>query len=163
MGPKRSTGPSAPPTSREANHGAAEVPGEADDHRWLAWWAQVMQECRLLQPTWSQLALLGTGLRMLGRLREAWTGRRMAAAAWAGVAVTAETTMGRKFIDCRAFPSEMNCSISIIADTETELVEAAVQHAVAVHGHQDTPELRNQLRSAIRDGMPSEAAPSRAA
>ncbi len=71
--------------------------------------------------------------------------------------------MGRKYIDCRAFPSEMNCSITIFADTEAELLDAAVQHAVAVHGHQDTPELREQLRSAIRDGMPAEAAPSRAA
>ena len=71
--------------------------------------------------------------------------------------------MGRKFVDCRAFPSEMICSITIMADTDAELLDAAVQHAVAVHGHQDTPELREQLRSAIRDGMPSEAAPSRAA
>lgn len=71
--------------------------------------------------------------------------------------------MGRKSIDCRAFPSEMNCSIAISADTESELLEAAVQHAVAVHGHQDTPELRGQLKSAIKDGMPSEKAPSRAA
>ena len=57
----------------------------------------------------------------------------------------------------------MNCSITIIADTEDELLETAVQHAVAVHGHQDTPELRDQLKGAIRDGMPSEEAPSRAA
>jgi predicted small metal-binding protein len=71
--------------------------------------------------------------------------------------------MGRKFIDCRTFPSEMNCSITIIADTAGELLEAAVQHAVAVHGHQDTPELRDQLRGAIRDGMLSEEAPRRAA
>lgn len=71
--------------------------------------------------------------------------------------------MGRKFIDCRAFPSEMNCSIAISADTESELVEAAVQHAVAVHGHKDTPELRGQIRGTIKDGMPTEAAPSRAA
>jgi predicted small metal-binding protein len=71
--------------------------------------------------------------------------------------------MGRKFIDCREFPSEMNCSIAIIADTEGELLEAAVQHAVAVHGHQDTPELRDQIRGIIKDGMPSEQAPSRAA
>ena len=71
--------------------------------------------------------------------------------------------MGRKFIDCRAFPSEMNCSIAIIADTEGELLEAAVQHAIAVHGHQDTPELRDQIRGAIKDGMPPEEAPSRAA
>ena len=71
--------------------------------------------------------------------------------------------MGRKFVDCRAFPSQMNCSIAISADSEAELLEAAVQHAVAVHGHQDTPELRQQLKGIIKDGMPSEEAPSRAA
>ena len=62
--------------------------------------------------------------------------------------------MGRKFIDCRDYPSEMNCSIAIAADSESELIEAATQHAVAVHGHQDTPELRNSLRQAIKDGTP---------
>ena len=71
--------------------------------------------------------------------------------------------MGRKFIDCRAFPSVMNCTIAISADSESELLEAAVQHAVAVHGHQDTSDLREQLRSSIRDGMPREEAPTRAA
>lgn len=71
--------------------------------------------------------------------------------------------MGRKFIDCREFPSEMNCSIAIGADTESELLEVAVQHAVTVHGHQDTPELRDQIRSAIKDGIPPEKAPSPAA
>jgi predicted small metal-binding protein len=71
--------------------------------------------------------------------------------------------MGRKFIDCREFPSEMKCSVAITADTEGELLEVAVQHAVAVHGHQDTPELRDQIRGAIKDGTPSEQAPGRAA
>jgi predicted small metal-binding protein len=65
-----------------------------------------------------------------------------------------EETMGRKFIDCREFPSEMNCTIAISADSETELLDAAVQHAVTVHSHQDTPELRAQIRSAMRDGTP---------
>jgi predicted small metal-binding protein len=74
-----------------------------------------------------------------------------------------EDTMGRKFIDCRAFPSEMNCSIAISADSEDELLEAAVQHAVAVHRHQDSPALRDQLKGIIKNGMPSEAAPGRAA
>ena len=73
-----------------------------------------------------------------------------------------EGAMGRELIDCRAFPSEMNCSITIIADAEAELLDAAVQHAVTVHGHRDSPELREQLRGAIQDGMPPEAAPSRA-
>ena len=62
--------------------------------------------------------------------------------------------MGRKFIDCRQFPSEMNCTIAISADSDAELLDAAVQHAVVVHRHQDTPELRAQIRSAIRDGNP---------
>jgi predicted small metal-binding protein len=71
--------------------------------------------------------------------------------------------MGRKFIDCREFPSETNCTIAISADTERELVEAAVQHAVAVHRHQDTPELREQIKGIIKDGTPPIDAPRRAA
>lgn len=71
--------------------------------------------------------------------------------------------MARKFIDCRNFPSEMNCSIAISADSENELLEAAVQHAVAVHKHQDSPELRDMIRSAIKDGTPPVEAPARAA
>lgn len=62
--------------------------------------------------------------------------------------------MGRKFIDCREVPSENNCSVAISADTEDELMEIAVQHAVATHGHQDTPELRTMIRSGIKDGTP---------
>lgn len=62
--------------------------------------------------------------------------------------------MGRKFIDCREVPSESHCSITIAADSESELLDAAVQHAVAVHGHQDSPELRGQLKQAIHEGTP---------
>jgi predicted small metal-binding protein len=71
--------------------------------------------------------------------------------------------MGRKYLDCREMPSEKNCTVAIIADTESEVLEAAVQHAVAVHGHQDTPELREQLRKGIKEGSPPVEAPSRAA
>jgi predicted small metal-binding protein len=62
--------------------------------------------------------------------------------------------MARLFIDCREFPSEMNCTIAIAADTERELLDAAVQHAVAVHGHADTQEFRAQLRSILKQGTP---------
>ncbi len=71
--------------------------------------------------------------------------------------------MGRKFIDCRQFPSEMNCTIAISADSEAELIEAAVQHAVAVHEHQDTPELRDEIRGLIKDGAPPLESPRQAA
>jgi predicted small metal-binding protein len=50
-----------------------------------------------------------------------------------------------------------------MADTEDEVLEAAVQHAVAVHKHQDTPELRDQIRRMIKDGVPPMESPSRAA
>jgi predicted small metal-binding protein len=60
----------------------------------------------------------------------------------------------RKYIDCRQFPSDMQCTVAIAADDEHELLEAAVQHAVAVHGHQDTPELRSQIKTAFRSGTP---------
>jgi predicted small metal-binding protein len=58
--------------------------------------------------------------------------------------------MERKYIDCREYPSEMNCTVTISADSETELLEAAVQHAVSVHHEQDTPELRDALRGLMK-------------
>jgi predicted small metal-binding protein len=61
--------------------------------------------------------------------------------------------MARKFIDCREYPSEMNCTVFMSADREDELLEAAVQHAVAVHGHTDTPELRETLRSMFKEEL----------
>ena len=61
----------------------------------------------------------------------------------------------RMFIDCREMPSESNCTIAISADSADELVEAAVQHAQAVHGHADTPELREMLRGGVHEGAPA--------
>jgi predicted small metal-binding protein len=43
-----------------------------------------------------------------------------------------------------------------MADSADELVAAAAQHAVAVHKHQDTPELRQSLKGLIREGNPPE-------
>jgi predicted small metal-binding protein len=62
--------------------------------------------------------------------------------------------MARKYIDCREFPSESKCTLSIAADSEAELLEAAAQHAVAVHGHEDSPQMRAELRKLFRDGTP---------
>lgn len=71
--------------------------------------------------------------------------------------------MDRLYIDCREFPSESSCSIAICADTERELLEAAVQHAVAVHGHDDSPALREQIAGAIKHGTPPVEAPAQRA
>lgn len=62
--------------------------------------------------------------------------------------------MTRKYIDCRSFPNEINCSVAISADSEKELMEVAVQHAVAVHRHTDSPELRKQVKQSMKDGSP---------
>jgi predicted small metal-binding protein len=54
--------------------------------------------------------------------------------------------MSRKMADCRRWPSESNCSLVIIGE-EDEVVRAAAEHAASVHGHEDTPELRDQVRN----------------
>lgn len=66
--------------------------------------------------------------------------------------------MTRKYIDCREFPSDAKCSVAISADNEDELLEVAVQHAVSVHKHADSPELRSAIRGMIHEGMPPEHA-----
>jgi hypothetical protein len=73
--------------------------------------------------------------------------------------------MGRKMADCRRWPSEINCSLTIIGEEE-EVIRAAAEHAVSAHDHEDTPELREQIRGflepeeAYRPGTrPQEAMP----
>jgi predicted small metal-binding protein len=58
--------------------------------------------------------------------------------------------MTRKIADCREMPSESGCTLTI-AGEEEEVVRAATEHAVSVHGHQDTPEFREQIRAALKD------------
>jgi Protein of unknown function (DUF1059) len=65
--------------------------------------------------------------------------------------------MARKYIDCREFPSDKNCTLSI-SGTENEVLDAAVMHAVSVHGHKNAPELREQLRGMLKDVPESRAA-----
>jgi hypothetical protein len=54
--------------------------------------------------------------------------------------------MGRVMADCRRWPSEMNCSLTIIGDKE-EVIQAAAEHAESMHGHEDSPESREQIAS----------------
>jgi len=58
--------------------------------------------------------------------------------------------MGRKVADCRDFPSESGCTLTISGE-ENEVVLAATQHAVSVHGHEDTDEVRTWLRQNLKD------------
>lgn len=56
----------------------------------------------------------------------------------------------RKVADCRKIPSENNCSVTI-AGTEEEVLPLAVYHAVNAHGHEDTPEFREEVRKTLED------------
>ncbi len=56
--------------------------------------------------------------------------------------------MARVMADCRRFPSESNCSLTIMGE-EDEVVRAAAEHAASVHGHEDTQELRDQIRGML--------------
>ena len=56
----------------------------------------------------------------------------------------------RKKMDCRKMPSESNCSVTI-SGTEEEVVPLAAFHAITVHEHEDTPELRTEIRGMLED------------
>jgi hypothetical protein len=58
--------------------------------------------------------------------------------------------MTRKTLDCRTAPNDVGCTLAISGEPD-ELVAAAAQHAVTVHGHADAPELREQMRGLLAD------------
>ena len=66
------------------------------------------------------------------------------------MSVTSTVQTGRKYIDCSEFPSDSNCTLKI-SGTEDEVLPVAAQHAAAVHGHEDTPEMREKLRGFLKD------------
>jgi predicted small metal-binding protein len=56
----------------------------------------------------------------------------------------------RKVMDCRLYPSDKGCTLSI-EGTEDEVLDAATDHAITAHGHTNSPELREQIRSIMKD------------
>ena len=58
----------------------------------------------------------------------------------------------RKVADCRLMPSESNCTLTISGEEE-EVVRAASEHAVSVHGHTAGKELSDGIRSMLADEM----------
>jgi hypothetical protein len=66
----------------------------------------------------------------------------------------------RVVADCRTMPSEKNCSLTIAGRLE-EVLPVAVMHAVTAHGHEDTPQLREDIRATLKpeSGFESAEAP----
>lgn len=56
----------------------------------------------------------------------------------------------RLLLDCRDFPTDAKCSISIEADTETELLRLGAKHAVDVHDEKDDHALRMRLKAHVQ-------------
>ncbi|MFX8397111.1 DUF1059 domain-containing protein, partial [Acinetobacter baumannii] len=57
--------------------------------------------------------------------------------------------MSRVVADCRDFPSESGCTLTI-SGTEDEVVRAAAEHAVSVHGHEAGAELTAAVRQMLK-------------
>jgi len=60
--------------------------------------------------------------------------------------------MARKVSDCRDFPGS-NCTL-MIAGEEAEVLRAAADHAVSVHGYPRTPDLEANIRKMLKDEVP---------
>lgn len=63
--------------------------------------------------------------------------------------------MARMMLDCRDMPSESGCTLAIAGDDVEDLLDAAVQHAVTKHSHENSAELREEIRGGLK---PVEAA-----
>ncbi len=65
--------------------------------------------------------------------------------------------MTRKVADCRAFPNEIGCTLTI-AGEEEEVLTAAAVHAQTAHGHTEpAEELRTMLRPTLVDEVATAA------
>ena len=60
----------------------------------------------------------------------------------------------RKYIDCRDYKGDVDCTLALSAENDEELLEAVVAHGVAVHGYSDTPEFRRTMLAAMKEGHP---------
>lgn len=56
----------------------------------------------------------------------------------------------RKVADCRLMPSESNCTLTISGEQD-EVLRTAVEHAISAHGHAESAELRDGIRSMLAD------------
>jgi len=54
--------------------------------------------------------------------------------------------------NCGDLPSEKGCKLVIMSpiDQREDLLSASVQHAIDVHSHEDTPQLRTDLDSMLK-------------
>lgn len=62
--------------------------------------------------------------------------------------------MTRRYVDCATLAADARCSVTIAADHDEELIEAAVEHLVRVHGQADGPALHASVRQRVQAELP---------
>jgi hypothetical protein len=87
-----------------------------------------MKKCRRVRKSGGPFSVKSPAPIQPGKAPTLW---RQAEQRMMKIIVPREAKMARMLVDCRDYPSEMNCTDAISADTQKELVDAAVQHAVA--------------------------------
>jgi len=58
------------------------------------------------------------------------------------------------YLVCKKKTNGSKCSTAIAADTKEDLVEAAMQHALSVHGLPETRGLKDVYKGSIKKGAP---------
>jgi hypothetical protein len=66
-----------------------------------------------------------------------------------GLRIAPTTQPRMNHLSARSIMIGQNGSRAAAALRTSELLEAAAQHAVAVHGHEDSPQLRTELRMSL--------------
>lgn len=57
-------------------------------------------------------------------------------------------------MDCRDYPGDVACTVSLFAATKDELLEAVVLHRGQVHGNKDTPQFRKTMAKQLKEAPP---------
>jgi predicted small metal-binding protein len=60
--------------------------------------------------------------------------------------------MGQKYVDCRELSGDMHCSAHLVANSDAELMEVVIKHAINVHGLANTTDFRKQISAHVKEG-----------
>ena len=62
--------------------------------------------------------------------------------------------MGQKYVDCRELSGDTHCSATLVANSDDELMEVVIKHAINVHGLANTTDFRKKISTHFKEGSP---------
>lgn len=62
--------------------------------------------------------------------------------------------MGQKYVDCRELSGDKHCSAHLVGNSNDELMEVVIKHAINVHGLANTRDFRKQVSAHVKEGTP---------